>query len=520
MNIQSTSLCVNSSCSLYLAKENPQKRHKHRQRDNLKSKFQKPLSTPLLVNSRNQPQSKFQALDKILGDIEASFNNGVEIDDPSIFASLLEACFHLQAFNHTARIHRLVPQKLLRKNVGISSKLLRLYAADGRVEDAHQLFDQMRHRYSSAFPWNSLILGYVNKGLFEDALALYFQMVDEGVEPDLHTFPRVLKACAGIGLIQVGEEVHRHVIRWGFGNDRFVLNTLVDMYAKCGDIIKARRIFDQIAEKDLVSWNSMLVGYVRHDLILEALDIFQSMLHDGFKPDSVSVSALLSRELPLKLGPQIHGWVLRQGIERNLSIANSLLVLYSNSLNNLKQTRWLFENMPERDVVSWNSIISAHSKDREALAYFQEMVSCGAMPDGITFVSLLSVCAHLGMVEDGERIFTLMREWYKIKPVMEHYACLVNLYARAGLITKAYDLIANNMEFEAGPTVWGALLYSCSVCGNADIGEIVANHLFELEPDNEHNFELLVKTYRKAGLIEDAERVIQMMIDRGFDLQI
>ncbi|KZV36779.1 pentatricopeptide repeat-containing protein chloroplastic [Dorcoceras hygrometricum] len=118
----------------------------------------------------------------------------------------------------------------------------------------------MSGRNSSAFPWNALISG-ADMGLYEDALALYFQMVEEDVEPDEYTFPRVLKACGGVGMIQVGEEIHRHVIRFGFGNDTFVLNSLVDMYDKCGDIVKARYMFDRIDDKDLVSWNTMIIGY-------------------------------------------------------------------------------------------------------------------------------------------------------------------------------------------------------------------------------------------------------------------
>lgn len=107
-------------------------------------------------------------------------------------------------------------------------------------------------------------------GLYEDALALYFQMVEEDMEPDEYTFPRVLKACGGIVMIQVGEEIHRHVIRLGLGDDTFVLNSLVDMYAKCGDIVKARHLFDRITDNYLVSCNTMIIGYFKHNLETEA----------------------------------------------------------------------------------------------------------------------------------------------------------------------------------------------------------------------------------------------------------
>lgn len=378
------------------------------------------------------------------------------------------------------------------------------------------MFDQMSKRDVSAFAWNSLISGYAELGLYEDAMALYFQMEEEGVEPDRFTFPRVLKACGGIGFVQIGEAVHRHVVRSGFVDDRFVLNALVDMYAKCGDIVKARKVFDKIVSRDKVSWNTMLTAYMRHGLLLQALDIFHQMLKEGYEPDSVAISTILTAVPSLELVVQIHGWTIRQGVEWNLSTVNSLIAAYSNH-GKLKQARWLFSHMPERDVITWNTIISAHSKSPEALLYFEQMESAGALPDAITFVSMLSVCAHLGLVKDGERLFSTMKNRYRIGPIMEHYACMVNLYGRAGQIKEAYGIIMEGMEFEAGPTVWGALLYACYLYGDVDIGEVAAGRLFELEPDNEYNFELLMKIYGNMGRLDDVERVRVMIVDRGLD---
>ncbi|KAI9098476.1 hypothetical protein K1719_025101 [Acacia pycnantha] len=256
-------------------------------------------------------------------------------------------------------------------------------------------------------------------GLYDDAMALCFQMVEDGVQPDLFTFPRVLKACGGIGSIQVGEEVHRHVVRFGFLNDRFVLNALVDMYAKCGDIVKARKVFDKMPHRDSISWNSMLTAYIRHCLEVEAVNTFKQILLERHGPDSVAISTILTSVLSLDAGVQVHGWVIRQGIEWNLSVANSLIIMYSNH-GKLNRARLIFDHMPERDVVSWNSIISAHCKHKEALTYFMQMEEVGARPDKITFVSILSACAHLSLVKEGERLFSLMSEKYRIKPIMEH----------------------------------------------------------------------------------------------------
>lgn len=481
--------------------------------------FPKSRPTPLFIDRNHQPQSELEALKSVITNLETTIHNGVSVDDPQIFASLLEACFQLRATEYASRIHGLIPPKLLRRNAGVASKLLRLYACSGEVEQAHEVFDVMPGRNFSAFPWNALISGYAEARRYDDAMALYFQMVEEGMEPDEYTYPRVLKACGGIGMVRVGEEVHRHVIRSGYGNNAFISNALVDMYAKCGDIVMSRKVFDAIVGKELVSWNSMIVGYTKHGVVSEALSLLRRMMVEGCEPDSVTLSAILSDVVPYEAGVQVHGWVIRRGMERNTSVVNSLMLFYS-GYKKMRVVRWLFEQMTERDVVSWNSIISAHAKDSRAIEYFERMVneSRGGPPDSITFVALLSACANLGLVKDGERILAMMVERYGMAPHMEHYNCMVHLYARAGLINEAYEVVVRRMGAEAGPAAWGALLYGCYLHGNAEVGEIAAGHLFELEPEGEHNFELLINIYHKIGRVEDVERVRGMMMERGLDM--
>lgn len=377
---------------------------------------------------------------------------------------------------------------------------------------------------NNAFAWNSLISGYVELGCYEDAMALYYQMDEEGVEPDCYTFPRVLKACAGIGILQHGEAVHGDVVRLGFWNDLFILNALVDMYAKCGDILKARRIFDSIVDRDCVSWNSMIVGYVRHGLIHEALDIFREMVSSGnevTEPDSVTLSTLISNifSVNCNLGLQIHCWVLRRALEKNASLANSLIGLYSDQ-KQLNKSMVIFESIEKKNLVSWNAIMSAHRRDPQVLVLFRQMEECGQEPDNVTFVCLLSACAKLRLVERGKMLFNAMVEKYKIVPEMVHYGCMVDMLGRAGLIEEAYELIINNNTvLDEGSTMWGALLHACLVHGNVEIGQVAADMLLELEPDNEHNVILLLKIYENAGRLDELERVKKLMKERGFDMK-
>ncbi|XP_072987109.1 pentatricopeptide repeat-containing protein At4g25270, chloroplastic [Typha latifolia] len=476
-----------------------------------------PKSSPTPLLTPQEPLTRDEALDRIISNLESSSSSSLDL---SLLSSLLEISFRSRSLTVVSRLRRLIPAWLLRRNAALSAKLLRLYASLGLIDDAHRLFDQMPQRNkASAFVWNSLISGYAELGFFEDAMALYFQMEEEGVAPDRFTFPRVLKSCSGIGSVCIGHAIHRHVVRLGFGSDVFILNALVDMYAKCGDIQQARRVFDIIPQRDEVSWNSMLTGYLRHGLLIDALEVCREMIRCRFEPDSVTLSAMLSgfsSDTCYKFGCEIHGWAIRRGLDFDLSVGNSLIRMYSEH-DQLHRARLVFESMPQKDLVSWNSIISAHRRDHRVLLIFQQMVDSGVLPDQVTFISLLAACANLRMVEDGKRLFSEMEEVYMIRPRMEHYGCLANMLGRAGLVEEAHEFVSKQMPFDGGPTVWGALLFASSVHGNVEIGEIAAERLFELEPDNEHNFVLLMRIYSDAGKFEEVEKVRKLMKDRGLE---
>lgn len=477
--------------------------------------YPKPTPTPLRTRRPPSILTREEITNAVMLDLESAVESGVHVDS-LIFSSLLETCFITKNFSQCFRIHRLIPPDLLRNSIHLSSKLLRLYAECGLIEDAQKLFDEMPIRNRcQAFSRNTLIKGYVELDMFEDAMATYYQMEEDNVGPDRYTFPRVLKACAGIGSISIAEGVHRHAIRTGFGNDPFVLNALVDVYSKCGDIGKARSIFDVIQQHDVVSWNSIISGYARHGLRREALISFKEMIFLGFQPDSIAISTILSgiSNDSARIGFQIHGWAIRQGLDQNLSVANTLIGMYS-IYHRLNQARWIFNSILIKDVVSWNTMIYAHRNDRRVIQIFAEMEGSGEQPDYITFVSLLSACANLGFVDIGREMYALMEAKYKIKPGMEHYSCMVNLFGRAGMVEEAYDFIKKNIV-DGGATVWGALLYSCSIHGNVKLAEIAAERLFDLEPDNKHNFELLMKIYGREEMFEDVEYIQKIIESRG-----
>ncbi|KAM0869949.1 hypothetical protein ACQ4PT_040343 [Festuca glaucescens] len=471
--------------------------------------------TPLLPTPPPPPAT----LDRVLSDLESY----PHLLTPPLLRPLLAALpLHPSPRRRLAALRGLLPESLLRRNPDLALRLLHLHASLGLLAYAHHIFDHLlpaRTRRDRAFPWNCLVAGYAHLGRHEDALALYLQMDEEGAPRDGFTFASALRACAGVRSAALGRAVHRDALRAGFasGDVVTVCDALVDMYAQCGDLEMARRVFDAMpGVRDTVSWNIMLARCLRHGLSTHAIEFWRRMLKEGHMPDSFSLSmllSLLSDDNGGKQGLAVHAWVIRDDLEQDLSVANALIEMYSGK-NELGHALWVFESMTVKDLVSWNTIISAHRQDFGILTMFRRMVDSGAQPDETTFAVVLSACENLGLVEDGTRLFSEMESKYIIQPTLEHYASVVNMLGKAGMVNEAYEFMSKRTHLSSEPRIFMALLHASSVHGNIRIGEIAAKKLFDLEPDNVHNFATLRKMYKNTGRLEEVEKVERMMRDK------
>ncbi|KAK1563195.1 hypothetical protein Q3G72_023884 [Acer saccharum] len=318
-------------------------------------------------------------------------------------------------------------------------------------------------------------------------------MSSYGFEPDNHTYPCLLKACSGLNSLWVGLQIHGAVVKVGLDSNLFIGNGLVCMYGKCGCLVKARRVLDEIPSRDVVSWNSMVAGYAQSgkfddalevyremesfrlkpdagtiasllpavtntssenvfSMPAEAVDLYSQMDVQGIEPDAISVASVLPAcgDLSaLLLGRQIHKYVERKKLRPNLLLENALIDMYA-KCGSLAEARAVFDGMQFRDVVSWTSMISAYGRSGKGcdVALFSKMQNSGLCPDSIAFVSVLSACSH----------------------------------SRAGKVEEAYSTI-RQMPMEPNERVWGASLGACRVYSNMDIGLLAADHLFRLAPE-------------------------------------
>ncbi|XVF68369.1 hypothetical protein PTKIN_Ptkin10aG0199900 [Pterospermum kingtungense] len=382
---------------------------------------------------------------------------------------------------------------------------------------AHNIFSRIRS--SNVFIWNTMIRGYAESENPKPALQLYYQMQASCIEPDTHTYPFLFKSIAKLADARVGETVHSTVIRNGFDSLVYVQNSLLHMYAACGLVDSAYKVFELMAERDVVAWNSVINGFAFNGKPNEALTLFREMWLEGVEPDGFTVVSLLSAcaELgALALSRRVHVYMVKIGLTENLHVNNALLDLYA-KCGSIREARKLFDEMKERNVVSWSSLIvglAVNGFGEEALQLFKDMEREGLVPSEVTFVGVLYACSHCGMVDDGFNYFMRMKEEYGISPRIEHYGCMVDLLGRAGLVKESYEYI-QNMPLQPNAVIWRTLLGACTIHGLLTLGEYARAQLLQLEPGCSGDYVLLSNLYASEQRWYDVHILRTKMLREG-----
>jgi pentatricopeptide repeat protein len=220
--------------------------------------------------------------------IEGIFPNEVT------FVCLLKACGNKIAIDEGRKIHDVIVQRgLLKGNFVLGNALVDMYAKCGMVEEAQHILEELPFR--DIVSWSSLIAGYAQEGRGHKALACFEQMKREGLFPNEITFLCTLKACGNIGAIGKGKQIHDQVINRGMLEKNIALgNALVDMYGKCGVLLKAQEVLEELPMRDVVSWSSLIAGYAKHGQCHEALSCFEQMQKEGLSPDEIAFLSALN----------------------------------------------------------------------------------------------------------------------------------------------------------------------------------------------------------------------------------
>ncbi|KAL8223280.1 hypothetical protein R6Q57_020679 [Mikania cordata] len=424
------------------------------------------------------------------------------------------------SINRISKMHAKIIVGGYGQNVFVGSKLIGMYAGLDRLymNHARKVFDHLLER--DVFLWNMMIQTYAHSGLSTEALGVYKEMCEQDVVIDKYTVTFVLKACGIVKDEMSGRVIHGHVTKCGFYFNVFVGNALVALYAKCQMMEACRHVFDEIPEKDVVSWNTVISGCANNDRFIEALELFHTFLQDeSFSaPDHatlVSILPVCAQVAEIRLGYWIHCYTIKIGLTRDTMVGSGLIAMYGNS-GHLDYARQVFDEISERNIMVWTAMMRGygmHGNPQEALNLFSNFLEGGFHPDGVVFLCLLSTCSHVGLVEEGREIFKQMED-YGVEIGHEHYACMVDLYGRAGLLLEAVEFI-KLMPMLPGKDVYGALLGACRMHNNIELAEVVAEKLFALDPNSGGRYVTLAKIYGDGGRLKDAAAVRKLMVKKN-----
>lgn len=434
-------------------------------------------------------------------------NLGVDVDSATL-VNVLVACANVGNLSLGRALHAYGMKGGFNGDVMFNNTLLDMYSKCGNLTGATDVFVKMDE--TTIVSWTSIIAAYVREGLHDDAIRLFDEMQSKGLRPDAYTVTSIIHACACSNSLDKGRDVHNYIKNNNMGSSLPVSNALMNMYAKCGSMEEAHLIFSQIPVKDIVSWNTMIGGYSQNSLPNEALKLFQDM-QKQLKPDDITMACVLracAGLAALEKGREIHGHILRKGYLPDLHVACALVDMYV-KCGLLVIAQKLFDMIPKKDLISWTVMIAGygmHGFGKEAISTLEKMKIAGIEPEESSFTSILYACKHSGLLKEGWKFFTSMRTEFNIEPKVEHYACMVDLLIRSGNLSKAYKFI-ENMPIKPNAAIWGALLSGCRIHHDVELAEKVAEHIFELEPENTRYYVLLANVYAEAEKSEEVKKL-------------
>ncbi|CAD6210325.1 unnamed protein product [Miscanthus lutarioriparius] len=395
-----------------------------------------------------------------------------------------------------------------------------LVAALGRsprgLANARALFDQMPRR--DHFSWSAIVSAHARHGQPRAALAIYRLMLREPVSAGADnefTASSALAAATAARCARAGRELHCHVVRRGIDADAVVWSALADMYAKCGRVDDARSVFDRMPVRDVVSWTAMVERYFDAGRDGEGFRLFVRMLRSGIQPNEFTYAGVLracAEFTSEKLGKQVHGRMTKSRAGDSCFAESALVHMYS-KYGDMGTAVRVFRGMPKPDLVSWTVMISGYAQNGqpdEALHSFDMLLRSGFRPDHVTFVGVLSACAHAGLVDKGLGIFHLIKDEYGIEHTADHYACVIDLLSRSGLFERAEEMI-NTMSVKPNKFLWASLLGGCRIHKNVRLARWAAEALFEIEPENPATYVTLANIYASVGLFDEVENTRRIM---------
>ncbi|KAK4261952.1 hypothetical protein QN277_004880 [Acacia crassicarpa] len=405
----------------------------------------------------------------------------------------------------------------------VRNALIFAFANSGFMECAYRVFDESS--LQDVVTWTALIDGHVKNDCPGEALRCFVKMRSKGTAGiDGVVVVSILRAAALSGDDYFGRWIHGFYIVGGrVQMDSYICSALTDMYIKCGNCDDARKVFDEMPHRNVVSWTVLINGYVQFKRYKDALLVFQDMLSHNIEANEFTLTAALhacAHIGGLEQGRLIHQYIDRNKLSQSSALSTALVDMYA-KCGCIDQALLLFEKLPAKvkDVYTWTAIINGlavHGNALRSLELFSRMLRSGVQPNEVTFIAILSACSHGGLVDEGKRFFEMMRHDYDMEPNMDHYGCMVDLLGRAGYLEDAKRMI-DEMPMKPNAGVVGALLGACMIHKDFKLGEHLGNYLINLRPNHGGAYALLANFYSMFRNWEAVAQVRKLMKGKGVE---
>ncbi|XP_057821304.2 pentatricopeptide repeat-containing protein At3g12770-like isoform X2 [Cryptomeria japonica] len=437
--------------------------------------------------------------------------------DQFTFASVLPACAKVGDLEQGMDIHQSIKDRGFSSDVVVATALVDMYVKCGSMHMARELFDKMLQR--DTVSWNAMIAGYAQHGFFGKAFETFKQMQMASVMPDSTTFVSILPACAQIGALEEGRAIHQSLIVSGLFSDIKVGNALVDMYAKCGNMHKARELFNKMPQRDVISWNAVIAGYAQNGYLEKALETFKQMQLAGVKTDSTTLSSILpacAKMEALEPGMDIHRIIMEGGFLSDIVVASALVDMYA-KCGNMDKGHTLFDKIPQRDVISWTAMIAGYVQNgfvEKALKTIKQMQLAGVMPDSTTFATVLPALGQIGALEQGMGVHQIIVESGFLSDVVVASA-LVDMYAKCGSIDQARELFDKMPQRDV--VSWTAMIVGYAQNGFVEKAlETFKQMQCAAVKPNSTTFASILPACAKMGALEQGMNIHQSITEGGF----
>lgn len=436
---------------------------------------------------------------------------GIEVSQ-STYASIFRACAELSAFRLGTQLHGHALKAEFNNDVVVGTAILDMYAKCDSMSDSQKLFNLLPNPGRPSY--NAIIIGYSRRDQGKEALETFRSLQKSSLGLDEVSLSGAFSACAVIKGHLEGIQLHGLAVKCGLESNICVANAVLDMYGKCGALIEACLLFDEMLIRDAVSWNAIIAAHEQNEEVDKTLPLFVSMLQSKMEPDDFTYGSILKAcagQQNLNCGMEIHGRIIKSGMGLDTFTASALVDMYC-KCGMLEEAEKIHYRMEDATVVSWNAIIAGFSLQKQsenAQRYFSQMLKMGITPDTFTYATILDTCANLATVELGKQIHAqiLKLQWHSDVYIA---STLVDMYSKCG------EMQDSRLMFEKAPkrdfVTWNAMIcaYACHGLGDDAIRVFEQMQLLNIKPNNA-TFISLLRACAHMGYVDKGLHYFQKM---------